>query len=151
MNSTGTGVIYTQTIRGSKDETGNAFAVDSSGNGYAALIATSNIREVIGAFVKDVVGDWWGSVRVPQDYSSAAAVVVSIAANATSGVTTMGVATKPVSNAAVDDAVTMRTVEGVGDLRGQLDRLTGGKESPLVQDRADLLLVALEVGHGCLR
>lgn len=78
--------------------------VDSSGNGYAALIATSNIREVIGAFVKDVVGDWWGIVRVPQDYSSAAAVVISIAANATSGVTTMGMATKPISNAAVYDA-----------------------------------------------
>lgn len=77
---------------------------DSSGNGYAALIATSNIRQVVAAFLKDVVGDWWGIVRVPQDYASAAAVVISIAANATSGVTTMGMATKPISNAAVYDA-----------------------------------------------
>lgn len=77
--------------------------VDSSGNGYAGLIATSNIREVVASFLKDVVGDWWGIVRVPQDYSSAGAIVLSLAANATTGVTTMGVATTVIANAAVYD------------------------------------------------
>lgn len=77
---------------------------DASGNGYASLISTTNIRELVAAFLKDVVGDWWGVVRVPQDYASSAAIVISIAANATSGVTTMGVATKPISNAASYDA-----------------------------------------------
>ena len=77
--------------------------VDSSGNGYAGLVSTANIREVVAAFVKDVVGDWWGIVRVPQDYSSAGAIVLSLAANATTGVTTMGLATKVIANAAVYD------------------------------------------------
>lgn len=77
---------------------------DSAGNGYAALVSTANIRALVAAFVKDVVGDWWGILRVPQDYSSGAAIVLSVAANATSGVTTMGVATKPVGNASAYDA-----------------------------------------------
>lgn len=76
---------------------------DSSGNGYAALVSTANIRQVVAAFLKDVVGDWWGIVRVPQDYSSAGTIIVSLAANATSGVTTIGVATKVIANAAVYD------------------------------------------------
>ena len=73
---------------------------DASGNGYAALVVGSNIRLLVSGFLKDVVGDWWGIVRVPQDYSSAGKVVISIAANATSGVTTMGLASNPVTNAA---------------------------------------------------
>jgi hypothetical protein len=75
-------------------------APDSTGNGYTLLLSTANIRELIPAFLKDVVGDWWGRVRVPANYSSAGAVVVSLAANATSGVTTMGCASNPVTNAA---------------------------------------------------
>ena len=73
---------------------------DATGNGYAALLSTANIRQVIPAFLKDVVGDWWGLVRIPDNYSSAGAVVISIAANATTGVTTMGLASNPVANAA---------------------------------------------------
>ena len=77
---------------------------DASGNGYAALIVGSTIRVLVPAFVKDVVGDWWGIVRIPADYSSAGAIKLSIAANATTGVTTMGVASRVVANAAVSDA-----------------------------------------------
>jgi hypothetical protein len=85
-------------------------APGSADGSYAALVSTSNIREVVAAFQKDVVGDWWGIVRVPQDYVSAAAIVISIAANATSGVTTMGVATKPIANASTyDTALTAET------------------------------------------
>ena len=78
----------------------NLTSPDASGNGYAALVVGSNIRVLVAGFVKDVVGDWWGIVRVPQDYGAAGTVVVSIAANATSGVTTMGLASNPVANAA---------------------------------------------------
>ena len=87
---------------------------DSSGNGYAALVSTSNIRQVVPAFLKDVVGDWWGIIRVPQDYSSSGAVILAIAANATSGVTTLGLATKPISNAvAYDAALTAETDQDI--------------------------------------
>lgn len=79
-------------------------APDSSGNGYAAMVSTSNVRQVTAAFLKDVVGDWWGVARVPQDYVSGAAVVLSLAANATSGVTTMGVASSPIADTETYDA-----------------------------------------------
>ena len=77
---------------------------DASGNAYAAQVSTANIREVVAGFTKDVVGDWWGLVVVPQNYVSGAAVVLSVAANATTGVTTMGMATKNVANTGVYDA-----------------------------------------------
>lgn len=77
---------------------------DSSGNGYAALVSTSNIRQVVAAFLKDVVGDWWGIVRVPQDYSSTGKIILSLAANATSGVTTIGLATYVAADAVTYDA-----------------------------------------------
>lgn len=85
---------------------------DSSGNAYAAALtgASTNIRELIPAFTKDVDGDWWGMVRVPQDYSSAATIILSLAANATTGVTTVKVSTKPISNtASYDQALTAET------------------------------------------
>lgn len=76
---------------------------DATGNGYAALVAGSNIRVLVAAFVKDVVGDWWGIVRIPSDYASAGKIVLSIAANAITGVTTMGLATRVVANTALYD------------------------------------------------
>lgn len=78
---------------------------DSSGNGYAALVSTSNIRELVAAFLKDVDGDWWGIVRVPQDYSSGGKIVLRIGANSTSGqVCTMKVSTSVKATAATWDA-----------------------------------------------
>lgn len=85
---------------------------DSSGNGYAALVTggSTNIRELVPAFTKDVDGDWWGLVVVPQDYSSAGAIILSLAANATSGVTTVKVSSKPIGNSAsYDQALTAET------------------------------------------
>lgn len=76
---------------------------DASGNGYAALVVGSNVRSLVPAFVKDVVGDWWGIMRIPSDYASAAAIKISLAANATTGVTTMGLASRVVANAALYD------------------------------------------------
>lgn len=76
---------------------------DATGNAYAAQVAPTNIREVVPAFTKDVVGDWWGIVRVPQNFVSTAKVIASIAANATTGVTTMGLASKNFADAATYD------------------------------------------------
>lgn len=69
------------------------FVPDSSGNGYPLLIAGTVHRHLVPAFVKDVVGDWFGHVRVPRDYSSGPKIILSIGANATSGVTTLGIGT----------------------------------------------------------
>lgn len=79
-------------------------APDSSGNGFAQLVSTANIRQLVPAFTQAVVGDWWGVVRIPQDYSSSGAVILSVAANATSGVAVIGLASKPIANSAVYDA-----------------------------------------------
>lgn len=66
---------------------------DASGNGYPLLTAGTVHRHLVPAFLKDVVGDWFGHVRVPQDYSGTPKIILSLGANATSGVTTMGIAT----------------------------------------------------------
>jgi hypothetical protein len=87
---------------------------DAAGNGYANVLSTANIRVLIPAFLKDVVGDWWGTVRVPDNYSSAGAITFAIAANATSGVTTMGLASNPVANTEdFDAALTSETDQDI--------------------------------------
>lgn len=88
-------------------------APDASGNGYAALIATSNIRQLVPAFTKDVDGDWWGRIRIPQDYASGGAIILRIAANDTNGtVSSFIVSTKVVDTGATwDAALTDETVQ----------------------------------------
>lgn len=86
---------------------------DSSGNAYAALVSTSNIRELVPAFTKDVDGDWWGIVRVPQDYASGGAIILRVAANDTNGtVSSWIVSTKARDTSATwDAALTDETVQ----------------------------------------
>ena len=86
-------------------------APDSSGNGYAALVAGTNLRQVFPAFLKDVDGDWYGFVRVPEDYNTGGKVVLRVGANSTGGlVTTMNVATLVRDTAATwDSALTSET------------------------------------------
>lgn len=83
---------------------------DASGNGFPSLLAGSNIREVWPAFLNDVVGDWWGVIRVPQDYGSAGAIILRLGANSTAGqVTTMGMGTVVRNTAAGWDAAALTT------------------------------------------
>lgn len=88
-------------------------APDASGNGFAQLIATANIRELLPAFLNDVDGSWWGTVRVPKDYNAAGTIILRIGANSTAGqVTSFIVATKAVGTAATwDAALTAETVQ----------------------------------------
>lgn len=72
---------------------------DSGGNGYPALFAGSAHRDQLPAFLKDVDGSWYGHVRVPQNYASGGKIVLSVAANATSGVTRLNVHTAPIADA----------------------------------------------------
>lgn len=71
---------------------------DTSGNAFPTIVAGTVHRHLVYACLQDVVGDWFGIVRVPQDYASGPKIVVSIAANATSGVTTIGCATAVPAN-----------------------------------------------------
>lgn len=87
---------------------------DSSGNGYAALLSTTNIRELVAAFTKDVDGSWYGLVRVPQDYSSGPKIILRILANATSGVTRLNVYSSAKTDAeVVDAALTAETAQDI--------------------------------------
>jgi hypothetical protein len=61
---------------------GNAYAGFSSNFGFTP----ANIgRHVCPAFVKSLDGTWEGILRIPQNYASAGAVILSWAANATTG------------------------------------------------------------------
>lgn len=87
---------------------------DATGNGYAALLSTANIREVIAGYLKDVDGSWYGVVRVPQDYASTPKIILRILANATSGVTRLNVHTSSFTTAeVVDAALTAETAQDI--------------------------------------
>lgn len=73
-------------------------APDVNGNAYPLLIAGTVHRHVVPAFVKDVVGEWSGIFRVPQNYLSTPHVILALGANATTGVTSFAVSTKRVPN-----------------------------------------------------
>lgn len=87
---------------------------DSSGNGYASVVtgAGTNIRELVPTFTKSVDGSWWGIVRVPQDFNTTAKIIMSIAANATTGTAVVKVGSKNIANAAsYDAALTQETAQ----------------------------------------
>jgi hypothetical protein len=88
---------------------------DSSGNGYALLVSTSNIRQLFPTFLKDVDGDWWGVLRIPKDYVSGGTIILRLMANDTNGtVTSFIVSTKVLDTAATwDTALTDETVQDI--------------------------------------
>lgn len=66
----------------------------SSGSAFPVLTAgTVHRLGPVPAYAIDVDSYWYGHVRVPQDYSSTPAIILSLAANATTGVATVQVAT----------------------------------------------------------
>lgn len=58
---------------------------DSSGNGYAALVSGTNLRDLFPAFTTGVDGFWYGSLDVPENYSSGGTFTLWVAANDTTG------------------------------------------------------------------
>jgi hypothetical protein len=79
---------------------------DASGNAYPALTTNNgftNIRRVLAAFAKSVDGTWEGSIRIPQNYSSGGAIILSFVANATSGALRARVSTAVVASAVTED------------------------------------------------
>jgi hypothetical protein len=78
-------------------------APSSNGNAYPALIDFNPNRQIVPTFVKDVDGTWFGMCRVPQNYVSGAKIVLSLCANATSGVTRITVGTAAPADAETYD------------------------------------------------
>ena len=76
----------------------NPQASANSGNSFFTVLGLTDWDAGHWEFLKDVDGKVYGMVKVPPDYSSGGALKVSIAANATSGVTRLGVATKAVAD-----------------------------------------------------
>src|SRR5258708_15824003 len=50
LNPTGTALLYSTTIGGSGDESGNSIAVDATGNAYVTGITNSKNFPVVGGF-----------------------------------------------------------------------------------------------------
>lgn len=87
---------------------------DSTGNTFPVLYDASPHRFVVPAFLRDVAGYWYGSLRVPQDYVGTPRIVLSIAANATSGVTRLAVSTYAIADAeSLDSTYTTETAQDV--------------------------------------
>jgi hypothetical protein len=87
---------------------------DSSGNGFPVLYDASPHRHLIPAFRLDVAGYWYGHIRVPQDYSSTPKAILSIGANATSGVTRLAVSSYTAADAeSYDGTYTTETAQDI--------------------------------------
>lgn len=88
---------------------------DSSGNGYAALVAGTNLRDLFPAYTTGVDGFWYGSLDVPENYASGGKFVLWVGANDTTGhVSRWIAASKAVSTAATwDAALTAETAQNL--------------------------------------
>lgn len=88
---------------------------DGSGNAYASLVSTANIRLLVPTYTNGVDGFWWGILDVPEDYASAGAIVLWVGANDTTGhVSRWIVSTKAETTAATwDAALTAETAQNL--------------------------------------
>jgi hypothetical protein len=84
---------------------------DASGNAFAGLVSTANIRLLLPAYTNGVDGFWWGVMSIPEDYSSAGTIILRVGANDTTGhVSRWIVSTKVRDTAATwDTALTAET------------------------------------------
>jgi hypothetical protein len=90
------------------------FVPDSSGNGYPILYDASPHRFLVPAFLRDVAGYWYGHVRIPQDYVGTPKVILSVGANATSGVARLAVSSYRTADAAsYDGTYTTETAQDI--------------------------------------
>ena len=90
------------------DATGSAYPTLSTSNGF------SNIRRLVPAFAKDIDSAWEGVVQVPQGFASGGKIVLSIAANATTGVTRLIASTAPMADGEqLDTAYTAETAQDI--------------------------------------
>jgi hypothetical protein len=95
-----------------------------AGNAFYSVLGLTDWDAGHWEFVKDVDGKVYGVVRVPPAYASGGVIRLAIAANATSGVTRLGVGTKAVADgeslnpgALTDETKQDITVPGTAYLR----------------------------------
>jgi hypothetical protein len=87
---------------------------DSSGNAYPLFYDANPHRFLVPAFLKDVAGYWYGHIRIPSDYASTPKVIMSIGANATSGVSRLAVSSYRAADAAsYDGTYTTETAQDI--------------------------------------
>jgi hypothetical protein len=102
-------------VTGTKQVPVNLTVPDGSGNAYASVTtgAGTNIRELTPIYPQSVDGYWWGIVRVPQDYSSAGAIILSTFTSSTStNAARWIVGSKVIANgASYDQALTAETAQ----------------------------------------
>lgn len=98
-----------------------------AGNAFYTAIALTAYDAGHWQFVKDVDGKLYGQVMIPPAYSSGGAIKLEIGANATTGVTTLSVATKAIADAEslnpasfTDEADQDITVPGTAYLRKEV-------------------------------
>jgi len=90
------------------------YVPDASGNGYPLLYDASPHRFLVPAFLKDVAGYWYGHLRVPQDYASTPKIILSIGANATTGVSRLAVSTYAIADTeSYDSTYTTETAQDI--------------------------------------
>lgn len=116
-----------------------------AGNSFYSVLGLTDWDAGHWEFVLDVEGVIYGQVRVPPSYASGGVIRLSIAANATSGVTRLQVGTKAVADgeslnpgALTDESAQDVTVPGTAYLRKDV---TFTLTESLVAD--DLLLVEI--------
>jgi hypothetical protein len=87
---------------------------DSSGNGFPIFYNATPHRHLWYGFLKDVAGYWYGQFSVPQDYASGPKIIMSMAANATTGNTRLAVSSFRTANAATyDGTYTTETAQDI--------------------------------------
>lgn len=90
----------------------------SAANVTPLLVATSNVRKLFPNYAKDVDGELWGIIRVPQNYASGGKIILRITTPATGG-GTIGVGRFTVSTLVkgstevLDAALTAETAQDI--------------------------------------
>jgi hypothetical protein len=116
------------------------------GNAGWRVLALSDYDAGHWAFVKDVEGKIYGSVPIPDDYTSGGVIRLAIAANATSGATRLQVGTKAVADGEslnptlTDETAQDITVPGTAYLRKDVT-------FTLTETLADKDLLLVEIFH----
>lgn len=90
------------------------FTPDTGGVAYPLLYNANPHLHLVPAYTKDAAGYWYGHVRVPQDYASTPKIILSIGANATSGVARLAVSSYRTADAAsYDGSYTTETAQDI--------------------------------------
>lgn len=124
----------------------NINAPSSDGNAYPALVDFNPNRQIVPAFVKDADGTWFGRVRVPQNYVGTGKIVLSLAANATSGVTRITVGTAAPADgetydvAFTDETAVDTTVPGTAYFRKDVTFPSSGSLATTIAAGDDLVV-----------